>query len=157
MTFSPLPTCARAAAVEHAVEEVFKADKNEDDKLSGDEFRELFGKFKASLARSQLGGKFFRDHLTDLALDAWDDANPEVGKPPIQAPTRDYTQGDCWHCLAGTQAVQQELEARQSLLHAQAEKEKARNRKANKMNCKRDDFIFNNVFAKKRAELGLNY
>jgi len=125
---------------------VFSADKNADDKLSEDEFITVFMQFKTSLAKNHLGGKFFKEHLTDLATDHWDAANPEADPPPVQA-VYDRPNGATWHCIGGQMAVAELTEDRVEAREAKtAEREAKKSKMGNKVK-KRDDFNFSRVFA----------
>jgi len=109
---------------DQVVEEVFEADKNHDDRLELEEFKSLFKALKVSLAKSNLGGVFFREHLIDLCTDVWDDANPKIGPPPIKSPiqTQAKGMGSCWHCIGGSDAVADEKRNREEQLEKREEK-----------------------------------
>jgi len=133
------------------VEEVYEADKNHDDKLGIEEFAQLFKALKASLAKSNLGGVFFREHLTDLCTDMWQDENPEAGAPPIETPVRTIeANGSCWHMIGGAGAVAQDHKEDMAEEARQAKIDE-RIRKQGKMKNKHDDFNFARIFAARQA------
>jgi len=159
------------------IEEVYHADKNHDDAIDKEEFRGIMKSFKASLARSNLGGKFFRNHLNDLVLDHWnEDDTAEHDLPPIHGQVRSYAQiaetGSNWHSMGGDEAMKQqvrEFHEKKAIEDAKPkpcikQKESGRKEKAVKYTRvapKRakvqSDFNFSQTFASKRATLGLNY
>jgi len=157
------------------IEEVYHADKDHDDAIDKVEFRDIMKGFKASLARSNLGGKFFRNHLNDLVLDHWNE-DDEDKLPPIYGQIRSYAQtaetGSNWHAMGGDEAMKKQVrEFHEKKAEEDAkpkpcikQKESGRKEKAVKYTQvapKRakvqSDFNFSRTFASKRATMGLNY
>lgn len=120
-----------------------------------DEFKSLFKALKASLAKSNLGGVFFREHLTDLCTDVWPDANPEAGPPPIETPIRTMeANGACWHMIGGASAVATQHAGDIDKAEEEERERKVQDRikKMGKMKGKvQDDFNFSRIFAARQA------